>query len=209
MHTLLDWGIPIIAWLQSLGDGLTPLMKFFTFLGTENFYLLVLPLFLWCLDVGLGIRIGLILLVSGGLNEALKMAFGLPRPYWVNNKIRALSADTSFGLPSGHAQTSLAIWGRLAAWTRRGWVTITLGLLILLISISRPYLGVHFPADTLAGWLVGGLLLAAFLGLERPVALRLRRMKTGQLILLSFGVSLLLLALGLLAWANSPARPWM
>jgi len=32
MHPLLDWGIPIIAWLQGLGDGLTPLMKFFTFL---------------------------------------------------------------------------------------------------------------------------------------------------------------------------------
>ena len=207
MHPVLEWGIPIIAWLQGLGDGLTPLMELFTSLGTENFYLLVLPLFLWCVDVGLGIRIGLILLVSGGLNETLKMTFGLPRPYWVSDKIRALSADTSFGLPSGHAQTSLAIWGRLAAWARRGWVTVALGLIILLISLSRPYLGVHFPADTLAGWFVGGLLLAAFLGLERPVALRLRRMKTRQLILLSFGVSLLLLALGLLAWANSPARP--
>jgi len=147
-------------------------MELFTFLGTENFYLLVLPLFLWCVDVGLGIRIGLILLVSGGLNETLKMTFGLPRPYWVSDKIRALSADTSFGLPSGHAQTSLAIWGRLAAWARRGWVTVALGLIILLISLSRPYLGVHFPADTLAGWFVGGLLLAAFLGLERPVAAR-------------------------------------
>jgi membrane-associated phospholipid phosphatase len=207
MIPILEWGYPIIYWLQSLGDWLTPLMQFFTFLGNEEFFLLVLPALLWCVDIGLGVRIGLILLTSNGINSVFKLAFGTPRPYWVNPEVKALSTGTSFGLPSGHAQTALAVWGLLAAWIHRIWATIFFGVLILLISISRPYLGVHYPTDTLLGWLIGGILLAAFLIFDKPVSKWLSRLSAGQQSMLSFVISIAFICLGLLISTATANRP--
>ena len=207
MIPILDWGYPIIYWLQSLGDWLTPIMQFFTFIGNEEFFLLVLPALLWCVDIGLGVRIGLILLASNGVNSLFKLAFGTPRPYWVNPKVKALSTGTGFGLPSGHAQTSLSVWGRLAAWIRRTWAIIFFGTVILLISISRPYLGVHYPTDTLLGWLIGGVLLASFLIFDKPVSKWLSRLSVGKQSLLSFVISIGFICLGLLVSQATANRP--
>lgn len=51
-----------------------------TLLGTEGFYLLLLPVLVWCLNKGLGWRVALLVLSSTYLNEALKTLFQLPRP---------------------------------------------------------------------------------------------------------------------------------
>lgn len=196
MSPWLEWGIPVINWFQSLGDWLIGPMNFFTFLGDQEFFLLILPAILWCFDVGLGFRIGIILLTSSGVNSALKLGFGLPRPYWVSTKIRALKAANGFGLPSGHAQTSLAMWGRLAAWIGRTRGYIIFGLLVFLISISRTFLAVHFPTDTLVGWFVGGTILIGFLVLEKPVLERLRRLSVGGQMVTALIASLIILGLG-------------
>ena len=50
MDGILNSGIPVILWFQSLGDWLLGPMKIFSFLGTEDFYLLVLPLVYWGYD---------------------------------------------------------------------------------------------------------------------------------------------------------------
>lgn len=207
MNIWLEWGIPIITWLQGLGEVLLSPMKFFTFLGTEEFFLLIMPAILWCWDARLGFRIGLILLASDGVNGFLKLSFGMPRPYWVSSKVEALSAETSFGLPSGHSQTAFAVWGRLAAWLNRTWAYILLGLLIFLISISRLYLGVHFPTDVLTGWIVGGLLLWAFLRFEEPLRKRLAATSVTAQIIIAFLVSIVVILLGTLALAIGPVPP--
>jgi membrane-associated phospholipid phosphatase len=207
MIPILDWGYPIIFWFQNLGDWLTPVMQFFTFLGTEEFFLLVLPSLLWCVDIGLGVRVGMILLASNGVNSILKLVFGMPRPYWVNPKVKALSTDSSFGLPSGHAQTALAVWGRIAAWINRTWATFFFTALILLISLSRPFLGVHFPADTLLGWILGGILLALFLIFDKPVSQWLSRLSVTRQSVLALLISVGFIGLGLLVSAATANRP--
>ncbi len=206
MSPLLEWGIPIIEWFQGLGDGLLPIMKFFTFLGIENFYLLIMPSFLWCVDSALGFRVGLILLTSSNINATLKLAFGLPRPYWVSDRVSAYSAEKSFGAPSGHAQNSVTLWGRLSIGLGKQWITIGAIVLILAISISRLYLGVHFPTDVLAGWIVGGIILILFLKFEAPVKDWLSRKNvTGQIFVVIL-FSLSLLALGLIVSAVVSGR---
>src|SRR5210317_1943862 len=124
MDGILNSGIPIILWFQSLGDWLLGPMKFFSFLGTEDFYLLVLPLVYWGYDAALGLRLGLMIALTSGINTIFKFAFHLPRPYWVNTDVQALAAETSFGAPSGHAQNALTFWGTWSTYARKAWVWV-------------------------------------------------------------------------------------
>ncbi len=68
MDTLVQIGIDWIIVIQSLGGWLEVPMKFFTFLGSDNFFYLVLPLIYWCIDASLGLRIGFILIASASFN---------------------------------------------------------------------------------------------------------------------------------------------
>ncbi|NIM95277.1 MAG: phosphatase PAP2 family protein [Anaerolineales bacterium] len=206
---MIEWlkeGIPFMVWLQSLGDPLTLPMKFFSFLGTEYFYMLLLPLLLWCIDIGLGLRIGILMLTSNGINALFKLSFGLPRPYWVSNEVQAFSTETSYGLPSGHAQNAVVLWGALAAAIKRWWATIACILIILLTSLSRPYLGVHFPQSVMIGWIIGIIVLVIYLGTNQRVTQWLRDRSLRDLLLLTIGYSLLFLLLGILVLALTSDR---
>jgi membrane-associated phospholipid phosphatase len=199
MYPWLEWGYPVIQWIQGLGDWLLAPMEIFTFMGTENFYLIVLPVLLWSIDVKLGFRAGVLLITSTSINNLLKLVFSWPRPYWINPEIQAYSTEsTSFGLPSGHAQNAVTLWGRIIAATSRRWLQALLALIILFISLSRLYLGVHFPADVLVGWVFGTLLLYAFLRLEKPVGDWIQRIHLRSALLVCVGFSLAFLALGAL-----------
>lgn len=169
LESLWQIEINVTLFFQSLGNWLTPVMQFFTFFGNEIFYLIVMPLLYWCVDAAAGVRTGIMLFITGGLNSCFKLLFHSPRPYWVDSRVKALSSETSFGLPSGHSQNSASIWGILAASFKKSWLTIIVVITVILIGLSRIYLGVHFLRDVLSGWLIGCLLLIAFIKLEKPV----------------------------------------
>ncbi|MCJ8159442.1 phosphatase PAP2 family protein [Sphingomonas sp. LaA6.9] len=107
----------------------------------------------------------------------LKALFHRPRPELVE---RLVDVDASWSLPSGHAANSAAVYGAIALiatvlWWRkaqRRTIWAVTGLLVFLIGLSRIWLGVHWPSDVVAGWLVGAgwaLLLAVAL---KPVQAR-------------------------------------
>jgi len=207
MDSWIEWGVSLIVWLQGLGAWLIVPMKAFSFLGEELFALVIMPLILWCLDPGLGIRLGLILITSNTINGILKIGFGLPRPYWITDRVHALAGETSYGLPSGHSQNAVAFWGRLAASVKSRWIRFGFVVLIFLISISRLYLAVHFPTDVLAGWVVGGLLLMLFVLLEPAFLMLWSRIKLASQAALCVVFSLALLGLGLAVTAATAGRP--
>jgi len=170
LDTIFAQSIELSYWLQSLGDWLTPAMKFFTFLGEIQFYFLVMPVILWVIDYRLGFRVAVMLLLSGGINELFKLGFRIPRPFWLDPDVaKASSLPEGFSLPSGHSQMPLSAYGLLATVIKRGWVTLVFILLIFMIGLSRIYLGVHFYIDILSGWLLGGLVLIGFLVFEGRV----------------------------------------
>ena len=154
--------IVVNEFFQSLGTWLRGPMLAITALGYEQFFILLLPTLYWCFDQMVGLRVGLMLLLSNVVNNFFKFLFHSPRPYWFSDTVEAYSHETSFGLPSGHAQIAASVWGWLAAEVRKRWFTILAVVLIFLIGISRIYLGVHFLTDVLLGWLLGGLLIWAF-----------------------------------------------
>jgi membrane-associated phospholipid phosphatase len=196
MDTIFSTGLQIITWLQSLGTWLTPIMRLFTFMGNEQFYLLVAPAILWCIDASLGLRMGIFLMINGMLNLAIKVAIHGPRPYWYSSQVNALgAAENSFGAPSGHAQNAVVVWGTLAERikTRTAWVIAI--LLMLLIGISRLYLAVHFPHDVIIGWILGVIILWVLLKLEKPVVGWLKRNPIGIQLVVAFLFSLFLILL--------------
>ena len=103
--------------------------------------------------------------LAGGqlINQLLKAWFTRPRPTFVE----PLAVELTYSFPSGHATMSLITYGMLAyfLWigttNRAAHVLVTSALisLIILIGVSRMYLGVHYFSDVLAGYASGGLWL--------------------------------------------------
>lgn len=194
-------GINWVLTIQSLGAWLELPMRFFSYLGSEDFFFLVLPLLYWSVDAGLGLRVAFILVTSNYLNGIFKLVFASPRPYWVSTDVKPFAVEPTFGIPSGHAQNAAALWGIMAASLRKRWVWFAAIVLIFLIGFSRLYLGLHFLHDVLAGWLLGGLLLFAFILGWNPVSTWLAGRTLAQQIGIAFVMSLIMIALG--AWQVS------
>jgi membrane-associated phospholipid phosphatase len=199
MDAVLDWGIQVVLWFQGLGTWLVAPMKLFSFLGNEEFFLLLAPVLYWCIDSQAGMRVGLLLMLSGCTNTIIKIFFYQPRPYWIEPQVKAYSAESSFGLPSGHAQNAVVVWGGLAASFKKKWLWVLAFIFPFLIGLSRIYLGVHFPSDVLVGWLLGALLLWVYLKLEPGIKRWGSQQRMSTQIVAAFGVSMILILLGVIA----------
>jgi membrane-associated phospholipid phosphatase len=202
MAMILELGIQIVLFFQGLGVWLAGPMKLLSLLGNEEFFLLLAPALYWCIDSQAGLRVGLLLMISGCTNTFFKILFHQPRPYWIDPAVKAYGAETSFGLPSGHAQNAAAVWGGLAFSFKKRWIWVTAGALAFLIGLSRIYVGVHFPTDVLVGWLIGALLLWIYLKLEPTIKAWLKPLHPGWQVGIAFTASLVLILLGVIARAS-------
>lgn len=201
---MISSGVQIVLFVQGLGNWLEWPMRFFTFIGTQEFFLLFLPTLYWSIDSRLGLRVGFILLTGSMFNGLVKMSLAGPRPYWVSDKVRAFTLESSFGVPSNHAEAATGVWGTIAAHMRRAWVWAAAIAVIFLIGFSRIYLGVHFLHDVLLGWALGGLTLWAFTAWWERVSAWVKSLGFPKQVALAFGVSMaFVLAAGLIVRANA------
>lgn len=156
----------LLLWLHGWANPpLDAVMLWLTRLGNPH---VVLPVVLGSLGLFLWRRRqaeALMLLVSCAgalvLNQSMKLLFVRARPaLWPR-----LIQETSYSFPSGHALGSLVLYGYLSVvlghrYPRQAWWIHGIAILvILLIGLSRLYLGVHYPTDIAAGYAVGGLWL--------------------------------------------------
>ena len=196
MDLLMQVEIEITLFFQHLGTWLAIPFRAITFMGNEEFYLLVMPALYWCVDATLGFRIGVMLVMTTSINGYFKVLFHSPRPFWVDSRVKAFVSETSFGLPSGHSQNAASIWGLLAANIKKTWTTIICVIVVVLIGLSRIYLGVHFTRDVLAGWLIGILLVVIYMLIEKPIANWIGKKSLIFKIICAFCVSLLIIGIG-------------
>jgi undecaprenyl-diphosphatase len=142
---------------------LEPLMVEITMLGTGSVVMAVVAvsgMFLWLTRHRYSAAL---LLVSTGvgiiLNNLLKMGFDRERPQVFEWGTHAMTSS----FPSGHAMSAATVYvtvaylaARLQRRRRARWATVFAALvLVVLIALSRVYLGVHYPSDVAAGVVLG------------------------------------------------------
>jgi undecaprenyl-diphosphatase len=163
VKSLLDWGVELVLWFQQFSPALDLPFKSLTFLGNLEFFLIFMPLIYWCLERRLGARLLILFLISAYINSVAKVIADQPRPFHYDSRVKALVHAGGGGLPSGHTQSAVVVWGYLASQARHPMLWILAGFLMIAIPISRLYLGVHFPTDLLGGYILGILLLVLYL----------------------------------------------
>lgn len=140
---------PAAAWLDTAAQAVTMLGESF---------LLLLPVcaVYWSISRERGETMILSVLCSLFFNHALKAVFMRPRPIGAQG-IRSLRVETATGssFPSGHTQHAAAVYTALACAFRKRWLRAAALVLIVLVGMSRLYLGVHWPSDAAAGALLG------------------------------------------------------
>jgi membrane-associated phospholipid phosphatase len=161
---MMDPGITVAV--QTLSPALTHVISSGEFLDSTPWYLLVISVIYLGLHPRLGIRLAILFGLTAGLNEALKLACHLPRPYWVSPAVQVFSNHPSFGFPSGAAMYGAVIYGYIATVVQRWWAVLACALLLVSTSLVRVFVGVHFVPDIFGGLIFGFLLLLIFFLME-------------------------------------------
>lgn len=160
----------VLRWVSTRHTpGLNEAMLEITALGTTTVVMMIVGVAALFLTLTRHKYSALLLLVAtaGGslLDLVLKLRFDRPRPHVFTWGAQVFSSS----FPSGHAMSAAIVYSTVAylaarlqkrIWAR--WLTMFFAaLVIVLICISRVYLGVHYPSDVLAGVVIG-LSWAAF-----------------------------------------------
>lgn len=122
-----------------------------TYCGDEIVFMAIAIILFWCVSKKEGYYILSVGFVGTIINQFLKLAFRIPRP-WVKDPSftiveSAREAATGYSFPSGHTQNSVGTFGSIAYVFNKKWVRITAIVFAILVPFSRMYLGVHTPLD--------------------------------------------------------------
>lgn len=152
----------ILLWIQAnlRAPWLDPIVKGITYLGEAGWFWIVLSLVLILtktyrktgIECGTSLILHLIL-----VNGAAKNLFRRTRPYEViDGLVNLVGKQSDFSFPSGHTAASFAVAVVLLMRAPKK-ISIPAMVLAVLISLSRLYVGVHYPTDVLGGAIIGTL----------------------------------------------------
>jgi membrane-associated phospholipid phosphatase len=142
------------------------LFKLITELGSNTIYLAVILVIFWGINKRFAKVTVFVVVGSSILNYWLKAILKHPRPdpsLW-------LTSSANYSFPSGHAQSSTTFYGWLSIKIKKWWLLIFGATLIILVGISRIYLGVHWLGDVLAGWGIGIVIVTLVYRFEDPIS---------------------------------------
>jgi membrane-associated phospholipid phosphatase len=165
-----------------------------TELGSELFYMIFLPPIFWCLNKKFGFRLFFITLLAGYFTALVKNITSSPRPpekHW-------MVEPESSSFPSGHAMGPTSMWGYIIVKLKHQIILIIGISIIILVSISRLYLGVHYPIDILGGLVFGIGLVIGFIYFEPALSEQINNLNFSQKIILSLIIPLILAGLAYL-----------
>jgi membrane-associated phospholipid phosphatase len=212
MDILADFSLEVTVWLQDHYPQIEQFLKAFSATGKFEFYLAVITLIYWSLEKRLGRSLIYLLIFSYAINTMLKHFFADVRPYWKNPGI-GLDNETSYGIPSGHAQGSTVFYGLIAMWAGRAWMWLLAIVLLFIMSVSRIYLGVHDLEDVLAGIILGALILFGYYLWQKYMAAKFANRILGQRLLVAalvpFSLAVIYVVVLLLLGQPDDQVPWI
>lgn len=150
-------------------DLLTAIMKFITNIGG---IVMITTVTIFSFIVTKNKRIALCILINviiiTTLNIILKNIIQRPRPEGFR-----LVSESGYSFPSGHSMVSAAFYGLITYFFYiniknkkiRNLICIFMSIFILLIGVSRIYLGVHYASDVIAGFLIAIAYLIIFISI--------------------------------------------
>ncbi len=144
-----------MEFLRFLADIRTPIgnavFSVITAFGEETLFIVLGIIFFWCINKKEGYYLLSIGFIGTALNQFLKLAFRIPRPWVLDTNFKAVEnaipAATGYSFPSGHTQSAVGIFGGIARWNKQKWLRILCIAISVLVPFSRMYLGVHTPLD--------------------------------------------------------------
>lgn len=157
-----------------VGDAL---MSFITLFGEETLFIVLALVFFWCIDKKRGFYLLFTCFAGTVCIQFLKMAFRIPRPWVLDPNFTivesAREAATGYSFPSGHTQCAAGLWGGIARSAKKRAVQIGGTALVLLVGLSRMYLGVHTPLDVLVSLgialvVIFALYFVVYQGFDKP-----------------------------------------
>jgi len=153
----------ILFFFQGISSGfLDVLFEIVTLFGEQEVFIAIIGYIFWNISQKKGIALGIVLLSSVTLNESIKLIIKAPRPFQVLDSIegKRLATAEGYAFPSGHTQSASVFYPSLAYIVRKKWYTLAAIILSLLVGLSRVYLGVHWPIDAAAGFVLGVFIAA-------------------------------------------------
>jgi len=175
------WEVALIEWLQEhVGAVGAVIASFFSAFGEEIISVGILGLLYWGIDKRLGKKTGINMLAAVVWNPMIKNVFLRRRPYFDHAGIACLKpvdsradiydiAAQGYSFPSGHSTNSVTLYGSLALFGKKKWLTVLAFVLPFLCGVSRFVLGVHYPTDVLAGWALGVVVIIAVSFLQEKI----------------------------------------
>lgn len=167
-------------------DSFTPIVKLITWFASPIcLIILTIILFITLKNKKISFTIGLNLVLITLLNQFLKFMFGRPRPTDFN-----IITETGYSFPSGHSMISMAFYGLIVyliyKTVKKKYLKISLisiiSFLIIMIGVSRIYLGVHYTSDVLAGFLISISYLIIYIKFVKKLVLDNKKIKDRKLI---------------------------
>jgi undecaprenyl-diphosphatase len=158
-----------IIWTEILRDifpWAKDVFKLITELGSNTIYLAVILVIFWGINKKFAKVTAFVVVGSAILNYWFKAILKHPRP----NPSLWLASASNYSFPSGHAQSAATFYGWLTIKIQKWWTIIGGTTLILLVGISRIYLGVHWLGDVLVGWGIGLLIVTLIWRFEDSIS---------------------------------------
>jgi membrane-associated phospholipid phosphatase len=191
-----------LTWLQKLltyrPEVLNPFFVFLNNMDKGPTYCLIAIMIFTLLHPRLGMRCFVLLAFSIISNYWLKHIFEQPRPLVLDPSLALVQSDSRFGLPSGAAEASTALAVFIIHYYKQHWVKVLSIIYVVLICISRVYIGMHFISDIIVGVLIGYLLGTIFVTSTEKAETTLAKVTLPW----RFGVTALMMAIG--GWFAMP-----
>lgn len=162
----MTWEIEIIKTLQKISNSFfDTLFLGITKLGEEIAFIMVMVVILWCFDKRFGLFMGLNFLFAALTINVLKNVIKRPRPFSNDNSLSIGKQTHGYSFPSGHTQSAASIYTLLGfnygLRKKRVWFCVLMFLIVVLVGLSRMYLGQHYLTDVLVGFAIGTMISIA------------------------------------------------